>query len=69
MFACALGVSFALLGIPTASAITWNFNVPSGPLGTTQNYTVDGVTLAAGGFSSPAALFLLAWWRRRQKIA
>jgi hypothetical protein len=56
MFACVLGVSFALLGVPTASAITFNFNIPSGPLGTTQDYTVMGGTVTAAGFSSPAAL-------------
>jgi len=56
MFACVLGVSFALLGIPTASAVTFNFNVPSGPLGTTQGYNAEGFTVTAAGFSSPAAL-------------
>jgi hypothetical protein len=56
MFACVLGVSFALLGVPTASAITFNFNIPSGPLGTTQDYMVMGGTVTAAGFSSPAAL-------------
>jgi hypothetical protein len=56
MFACVLGVSFALLGVPTASAVTFNFNIPSGPLGTTQNYMSDGCTVTAAGFSSPAAL-------------
>jgi hypothetical protein len=56
MFACVLGVSFALLGVPTASAVTFNFNIPSGPLGTTQNYMSEGGTVTAAGFSSPAAL-------------
>jgi hypothetical protein len=56
MFACVLGLSFALLGIPTASAITFNFNIPSGPLGTTQGYNVMGGTVTAAGFSNPAAL-------------
>ena len=56
MFACVLGVSFALLGVPTASAVTFNFNIPSGPLGTTQSYMSEGGTVTAAGFSSPAAL-------------
>jgi hypothetical protein len=56
MFACALGVSFGLLGIPTANAITWDFSTPPGADGTSQNYTVGGVTLTAAGFSSPAQL-------------
>jgi hypothetical protein len=56
MFACVLGITFGLLGIPKASAITYNFNIPSGSLGTTQDYTVDGITITAAGFSSPAAL-------------
>ena len=56
MFACVLGLSSAFLGIPTASAITFNFNIPSGPLGTTQDYNVLGFTVTAAGFSSPAAL-------------
>jgi hypothetical protein len=58
VFACVLGLSFALLGVPTASAITFNFNIPSSPppLGTTQDYTVMGGTVTAAGFSSPAAL-------------
>jgi hypothetical protein len=56
MFACVLGVSFALLGVPTASAVTFNFNIPSGPLETTQNYMSEGGTVTAAGFSSPAAL-------------
>src|ERR1700738_847359 len=62
VFACALGASVSVLAIPTASAITWNFNVPSSPpmLGTTQTYTVGGVTLTAAGFSSAAALGLPA---------
>lgn len=33
--------------------ITWNFNSPAGILGTSQTYTVDGITLTAYGFSSP----------------
>jgi hypothetical protein len=56
MFACVLGVSFALLGVPTASAVTFNFNIPSGALGTTQSYMSEGGTVTAAGFSSPAAL-------------
>jgi hypothetical protein len=56
MFACVLGVSFALLSVPTASAVTFNFNIPSGALGTTQSYMSEGGTVTAAGFSSPAAL-------------
>jgi hypothetical protein len=56
VFACVLGVSFALLGVPTASAVTFNFNIPSGALGTTQSYMSEGGTVTAAGFSSPAAL-------------
>jgi hypothetical protein len=54
LFAYVLGLSFALLGVPTASAITFNFNIPSGPLGTTQEYNVMGftVTTAASRASS-----------------
>jgi hypothetical protein len=58
MFACALGLSFSLLGIPAASAITWNFNTPDAPalpnttLGTTQTYTAGGSTITAAGFSA-----------------
>ena len=60
-FACVLGLSFALLGIPTASATTWNVcclvdNIGAGPLGTTQAFTADGITINAAGFSSAAAL-------------
>jgi hypothetical protein len=57
MFACALGASVSVLAIPTASAITWDFGpLHPGPLGTTQTYTVSGVTLTAAGFSAAAAL-------------
>jgi len=49
-------VSFGLLGIPTASAITWDFSTPPGADGTSQNFTVGGVTLTAAGFSNQAAL-------------
>jgi hypothetical protein len=54
-------MSFALLGTPTASATTWNLcclvdNISAGPLGTTQGFTADGITITAAGFSSAAAL-------------
>lgn len=55
-FVCAVSASFGLLGIPAAEAITWDFGSQPGALGTTQPYTVDGVTLTAGGFSSASAL-------------
>jgi hypothetical protein len=49
IFACALGMSFGLMGTPTARAITWDFSTPPGANGTSQNYT--GITLTATGFS------------------
>jgi hypothetical protein len=56
-FASLLGASVGLSAIPTASATTWNFGpLAPGLLGTTQNYTVDGITLTAAGFSSQTAL-------------
>jgi hypothetical protein len=59
MFACALGVSFGLGGVPTASAITWNFTAPGGILPPTQTYDStppSGITLTLAGFSNAAAL-------------
>jgi hypothetical protein len=56
MFSCALGVSFGLLDIPRASAITFDFGVDGGPLGTTHSYGTAPFTVTAAGFSSPAAL-------------
>ena len=35
------------------SQITWNFDTPTGTLGTSQTYTSGGITLTASGFSSP----------------
>jgi hypothetical protein len=70
MFACALGLSFGLLGIPAASAITWNFNTPDAPalpnttLGTTQNYTAGGLTITAAGFASSAFATPLALYSK-----
>jgi hypothetical protein len=55
VFASALGASVGLSALP-ASATTFNFDFPTGPLGTTQTYTADGITLTAAGFSNPAAL-------------
>jgi hypothetical protein len=59
MFACVLGVSFNLLGVPTASAETWTF--PDGLAGAdtatrTFSSTPGNVLITAAGFSSPAAL-------------
>jgi hypothetical protein len=54
MFAWVLGLSLALLGVPTASAITFNFNSPSGPLPSTQVYGVPPFNVEAAGFSQPA---------------
>ena len=59
VFACAVGVSFGLLGIPAASAITWNFNLPAGPDGTSESFNStppSGFLLTAAGFSSAAQL-------------
>jgi len=59
MFACVLGLSCALLGIPTASAVTWNFNLPPGADGTSQSHdsTPPSVfLLTAAGFSSAGQL-------------
>jgi hypothetical protein len=58
VFACAVGVSFGLLGVPRASAITFNFNVPTSPppLGTTQDYGTAPFDVTAAGFSSAAQL-------------
>jgi hypothetical protein len=39
---------------------TWDFSAPSGPLGTAQTYTVNGITITAYGYtnaSTPAALY------------
>jgi hypothetical protein len=36
------------------SKITWNFDSPTGTLGTSQTYTSGGITLTAYGFSSPS---------------
>jgi hypothetical protein len=55
VFASALGASVGLSALP-ASATTWNFNAPTGTLGTTQPYTADGITITAAGFSSQTAL-------------
>ena len=56
-FVCAMSGSFGLLGIPTANAVTFNLGLLApGPLGTTQAYTVGGVTITAAGFSSASAL-------------
>jgi hypothetical protein len=61
-FACALGLSFGLIGVPAAKAIsvvactcTFDFSSPSGVLGTSQTYTMPGpggpVTITADGFA------------------
>src|SRR5260370_34446302 len=59
MFACVLGVSFNLLGVPTASAETWTF--PDGLAGAdtatrTFSSIPNNVVITAAGFSSSAAL-------------
>src|SRR6266436_8363595 len=61
-FACALGLSFGVIGIHAANAIsfvsactcTFDFSSPSGVLGTSQTYTQPGpagpVPITAEGF-------------------
>jgi hypothetical protein len=62
MFACAVGVSLGLAGVPSAKAITWDFGpLAPGFLGTEHAYTVpDGAggtaTITAAGFNNFAAL-------------
>jgi hypothetical protein len=61
LFAWVLGLSFALLGVPTASADTWDFlNPPTGLDGTTRSYDSNpvpsGFFLTAAGFSSTTQL-------------
>jgi hypothetical protein len=63
MFACAVGLSSALHGIPTASAETWIFPVSGGVscialCGLTHDFTSfpSNATITGAGFSSPAAL-------------
>jgi hypothetical protein len=45
-----------MLGVPSAKAVTFDFGVDPGNLGTTHPYTVGGFTVTAAGFLSPAAL-------------
>jgi hypothetical protein len=62
MFACAVGVSLGLAGVPSAKAITWDFGpLAPGFLGTEHAYTVptglgDTATITAAGFNNFAAL-------------
>src|SRR5213080_1984813 len=60
-FACAVGLSFGLIGLPAAEAIsiaactcTFDLSSPSGVLGTSQTYTMPGpggpVPITADGF-------------------
>jgi hypothetical protein len=63
MFACVLGLSSALQGIPTASAETWILPDSGGIsciglCGLTHNFTStpNNATITAAGFSSPVAL-------------
>jgi hypothetical protein len=72
LLACASGLSFGLIGVPAAKAIsvvactcTYDLSSPSGVLGTSQTYTMPGpggpVTITAegftGGFASSVNLF------------
>ena len=47
----ALIAASALVGLAPANAATWNFNLPSGPLLATQNYTSGAITIQAAGFT------------------
>ena len=52
----------AIAGCTTGctSTNTWNFNLPSGPLGTSQVYTVSGLAITAYGYTNsgtPVALY------------
>ena len=38
----------------TTGTGTWNFNAPVGALGTSQTYTVNGLTITAYGYTSPS---------------
>ena len=53
--ATALTVTIGGMALSPAKADTWNFNSPTGPLGTTQNYisTPGGFTATVAGFLSP----------------
>jgi hypothetical protein len=53
-----LAANFGLLGIPTASAITFNFNTATGDLGFTHTYDStppSGFTVTADGFMTTAS--------------
>ena len=52
LMAVAVGAVVASAGSTRAATITWNLNLPSGLLGTTQTYTAGGITITAAGFSS-----------------
>ena len=51
LMAVAVGAVVASAGSTRAATITWNLNLPSGLLGTTQTYTAGGITITAAGFS------------------
>src|SRR5215471_1340617 len=52
LMAVAVGAAAVLsAGATRAATITWNLNLPSGPLGTTQTYTAGGITITVAGFS------------------
>jgi hypothetical protein len=51
LMAVVVGAVVASAGATGAATITWNLNLPSGPLGTTQTYTAGGITITAAGFS------------------
>jgi hypothetical protein len=55
--ATALAMAMGGVGLSPAKAVTWNFNSPTGALGTTQNYSSipGGLTATAAGFLSGAA--------------
>ena len=42
---------FVSLSSAQAATVTWSFNSPTGVLPTTQNYTSNGITITAAGFT------------------
>jgi hypothetical protein len=56
--AAAFTITIVGMGLSPAKAETWNFNSPTGILGTTQNYlSAGGFTATAAGFASPDTTF------------
>ena len=56
--AAAFTITMVGMGLSPAKAETWNFNSPTGILGTTQNYlSAGGFTATAAGFASSGMTF------------